>query len=64
LLADEDVHGIRGTEGLAVDAWRDQGVVDVADREDSGVEVELRSRQLVRVTAAVEPLVVRADQLA
>ena len=48
--------------GIAVDPARDQCVVDVADREDPGVEVELVGGRGRGVPAAVEPLVVVENQ--
>ena len=44
--------------GVAVDAGRDERVVDVADGEDPGVELELARVEPARVAAAGEPLVV------
>ena len=43
---------------LAVDTGRDERVVDVADSEDPGVEVECLAADAVRVPGAVETLVV------
>src|SRR4029079_12277653 len=49
---------------VAIDAWRDERVVDVADREDPCVEIELPRFEAARITLAVESFVMAAHELA
>src|SRR5262249_20916980 len=50
--------------GGAVDAVADEGVVDVDDGEDPGLDRELVALQAAWVAGAVEALVVVGDELA
>ena len=58
----EEVDGGVVIPGAAVDPRRDERVVDVAHREDSGLEGDLAGHQAAWVPGAVEPLVVVVDE--
>ncbi|MEI7761426.1 MAG: hypothetical protein WCJ67_11800 [Thermoleophilia bacterium] len=48
--------------GGTVDAERDEGVVDVADGENTGFEIEILAIEVQWIAAAIEALVVAADE--
>ena len=51
------------TPRSAIHARRDEGVVDVADGENAGVEADCARRQPAGIALAVEPFVVIVDEL-
>jgi len=48
--------------GASVDPRRDESVVDIADGEDPGLEIELRLPEPARVAGAVQALVMVEDE--
>src|SRR5256885_10082322 len=47
---------------LAIDTWRDERVVDVADRQNSGVETEIAFAQAARIALPVQTLVMAVHE--
>jgi len=48
---------------VAVDPWRHERVVHVADREDARVERQVALAESARIAGSVEPLVVAVQEL-
>jgi len=57
----KDLHGRVGRHRRAIGARDPERLVAVGDRDDAHLERDLRRLEAVRVSAAVEVLVVRAD---